>query len=247
MHLDVSNRFHADGAGIMECPHCRRQSHMTATATPDFRILHRTRPATTGVVFHCDACETPVFVALRLTALGDSRIDFQAVPKTAEKSEERFGFSYIPNEIESLYREALGCYRNNLFTAFGAMCRLTAQKMFSELGDDAKLRIFDQVDEIARIADLDEELFSIVRNIIFDTRNDSLLIEGGLDRNLAAILLETMKDMLHQTYIRRGRLRKALQMRQFFAGQSDEAVAEAENETTRIATLVDHERPTGTG
>jgi hypothetical protein len=245
MHLDVSNRFHADGASIMECPHCHRQSHMTAAATPDFRILHRTRPATTGMVFHCDACETPVFMGLRLTQVNDRRIDFQPVPKSPEKTDERFGFSYIPDDIESLYREALGCYRGNMFTAFAAMCRLTAQSIFVDLGDDSKLRLFDQVDEIADLADLDEEIFSVVRNIIFDTRNDSLLIKGGLNRNLAAILLETMKDMLHQTYIRRGRLRKALQMRQFFAGRTNDL--NSENGDAMVATLVSENRPTGTG
>ena len=55
-----------------------------------------------------------------------------------------------------------------------------------------------------------------VQDILFDTRPDSIF-EGQLDRGTAAILLEVMKDLLHQTYIRHGRLSKALKMRQFFA------------------------------
>jgi hypothetical protein len=239
MFLDANTQLHHAGDGIIECPHCCAHAHMTPTATPEFSSLQRTRPATTGMVFHCDNCATPVFMRLRIKRIDSNRIDFHLLPQPVEKSDERFGFNYLPAKVETLFRDALGCYRNNLFQPFAAMIRLTAQAIFADLDEGGKLRIFDQVGEIADLANIDENILCRVRSIIFDADSDSLYFPDGIDRGTAAIVLETMKDVLHQSYIRHGRLRKALQMRQFFAGEA--------RDSTKITSLKSHKRPTGTG
>jgi hypothetical protein len=124
------------------------------------------------------------------------------------------------------------------------MCRLTAQIVFEELGESGRLKVFDELDEIARIADLDAALVQKVRNIIFDTSPESLELAAELDRATLAVLLEIMKDLLHQTYVRPGRLQKILRMRQYFADPDDDDVVEVQQDEK--VTLLKTSRSAGT-
>jgi hypothetical protein len=131
-----------------------------------------------------------------------------------------FSFEYLPASVAGLFRDALGCYRHGLLQAFAATCRLAAHATFSDLGEASKLEIYDQVEEIAQLANIDDQVYRNMRNILFDTDSESVPEE--LDRETAAVLLETMKEVLYQSYIRRGVLRKKIRMRCFFAAQSDQ-------------------------
>ncbi len=155
---------------------------------------------------------------------------------------EKYPFGYLPAEVRSHFREALGCYRHGLTQSFAAMCRLTAQAMFTDLGEGAKLKIFDQVEEVAQLAGIEDDVYRDIRDILFDTDSTSLHFPDGVERETAVVLLETMKDILHQAYIRRALLRKKLKMRRFFAAQSDQ---EAEDilKDPKVAPL---KRQTGT-
>ena len=121
--------------------------------------------------------------------------------------------------VAAPFREALGCYTHGLLGAFAAMCRLTAQAMFRDLGEAGRLRLFDQLDEVRELSGVDDRSFEIARRIIFDSGTTSLPPAPG--RADAAVLLEAMKDLLYQNYVRGGRLRKALRMRRFFAGEQE--------------------------
>jgi hypothetical protein len=137
-------------------------------------------------------------------------------PHPQDLAEEAFGFDYLPAEVAAVFRDAVGCYQHDLSIAFASMCRLTAQAVFRDLGEHARLRLFDQVDEIRELADLDEATFQIVRHVLFD-RGAGESMPPSLDRVQAAILLETVKDLLYQAYIRGEKLRRVLKMRRLFA------------------------------
>jgi len=216
---------------------------MTPSAVPDFGALHTGEPSMAGMVFQCDSCHAPVFMRYRIKSIDANRVDLSPVPQEVEKPEERFSYAYIPASVGINFRDALGCYRNGLMQAFAAMCHLTAQTIFDEKGEAGKLKIFTEVGEIARVAELDEATTQDLRSIIFSTDSDSLLFPNGLNRATAAILLEVMKDMLHQTYVRYGRLQKALKMRQLFA---DQGFDDGNSTDPKIASL-NQKRPTGTG
>jgi hypothetical protein len=243
MHVDANNNIHDVSEGAMECPHCRTHSHMTLSATPNFAALHTGKPAMVGMVYQCDSCQAPVFMRYRVKSISEERVDLHAIPQEVEKPQERFSYAYIPDAVAINFRDALGCYRNGLMQAFAAMCRLTAQTIFDEKGEAGKLKIFNEVGEIARVAELDDATTNDLRSIIFSTDSDSLRFPDGLDRATAAILLEIMKDMLHQTYVRYGRLQKALKMRRLFADQDYEYES---SKDPKIASL-NQNRPTGTG
>jgi hypothetical protein len=154
-----------------------------------------------------------------------------------DKDTSEFNFNYLPAQVTACFADALGCYRHGLLQAFAAMCRFTIQATCDDLGESTKLKLFDQVEEIANLAGIDDLAHRNIRNILFDT--DS--IPAQLDRETAAVMLETMKDVLHQSYIRRGVLRKKLRMRRFFAAQSEQ---DAENilEDPKVYSI---NRPTG--
>lgn len=131
---------------------------------------------------------------------------------------DRFPLHYLPPAVAGCFGEALGCYGHGLWKAFGAMCRLTAAAMFAETGEPGRLRAYDLVQEVQSLAQVDEASFSIVRRLIFDDQPAGSP-PPDIGRYEAALLLETMKDLLHQVYVRRARLQAALKVRRFFAEQ----------------------------
>jgi len=98
------------------------------------------------------------------------------------------------------------------------MCRRIAQSTFQDLGEHGKLKMFDQLNDSREMAELDQETFNLLRRVLFATDSN-----GGrnsmppLDANSAGILLEVLKDLLYQSYVRRGRLQQAMMMRRRFA------------------------------
>ncbi len=160
-----------------------------------------------------------------------------------DKQTENFHSEHLPATVAAYFQDALGCYRHSLPHAFAAMCRLTAQAVFEDLGESAKLKIFDQVEEITELANVDDRVYRQIRNILFDTDSASLHLADELSRETTAVLLETMKEILQQAYIRRAVLKKKLRMRRFFATQSDE-ILETIADDPKISRF---KRPTGTG
>jgi hypothetical protein len=169
------------------------------------------------VVLQCSACNEPVFLRYRVRRYGPERIDLEPAAEELEKAPEKFHWQYLPATVAAPFRDALGCYSENLLMAFAAMCRQTARAIFAEHGERQRLRLFDQVAEIRDLAGVNEADFDVVRRIIFDTDLDRGGRPPDINRSEAALLLETMKDLLFQTYVRGERLRKNLRMRQFFA------------------------------
>ena len=113
-----------------------------------------------------------------------------------------------------LFREALDCYSASAINAFASMCRRTVQRIFEDLGETGKMRIFDLCNEIRELAEVDNEHFSVVRRVLFDTdgNRDSIPV---LKPDEASTLIEFMRDILYQCYVRKGKLQQAMMMRGF--------------------------------
>ena len=227
--ITADGRFERNGGtGTLECPHCGATAPMTVTAFPAFSKLKSERPAQVGVVLQCSACKAPVFLRYRTRAWREDRVELNPLPQAVEHPPERFGLSYLPPTVAARFREALACFSSGLWQAFAAMCRQTARATFEDVGETGRLRIFDLVAEVQELGAIDDATFSAVRRIIFDP--DAGKQEPEYDRRQAAVLLETMKDLLTQTYVRRAKLRQALKVRRFFANQA----AGIEEEETEI-------------
>jgi len=202
------------------CPRCHAFSRMSPTAVPTFDALLLQKPRAIGVVLRCHACNAPVFLRYATRAFANNRIELSPQAFDVERAIEKFSFNYVPEDVETFFREALICYSHNQFQAFAAMCRRSAAVTFADLGHSTKLRLFDSISDVREMAQIDEETFALVTRIIFGGGTEPLLDLPVINTYQAAVLLEVMKDFLYQAYIRKGRLQHAMKVRKFFVEEA---------------------------
>ena len=102
----------------------------------------------------------------------DKFIELHPGSARAPRIGDDFQFNYLPEPVARTFKEALGCYSHGLNMAFAAMCRLTAEAIFDDLGEPGKLKAFDQADVARQLGDIDGSTFNIVRRVIFDDGPD---------------------------------------------------------------------------
>jgi hypothetical protein len=175
-----------------------------------------------GIVFRCDTCGEPVFLKFAAKAYTALRVELAPNYMEIERAKENFPLSYLPEEAEGLFKEALACYAASCFNAFGSMSRRTAQSLFRELGERGKLELFDTLQEIRTLAELDDETFAVLRAALFGTDSDPWPHQPNINAERAGILLEVMRDLLYQTFVRKARLVQAMTFRKFVAPPSAE-------------------------
>jgi hypothetical protein len=218
MYITPQDELHVDYQGItLTCPHCQTLTHLTPVAVPTFEDLSRRKPKNIGVVFRCDACAEPVFLKFSAKAYTPQRVELAANYTEIERARESFPLTYLPEEAEGLFKEALNCYAAGCFNAFGAMSRRTAQSLFRELGERGKLELFDTLQEIRGLAELDDDTFGTLRAVLFGSDSDPWPHQPDINAERAGILLEVMRDLLYQTFVRKERLLQAVTFRRFVA------------------------------
>jgi hypothetical protein len=198
----------------LECPYCGVYAHISPESVPNTDELLRHRPAQVGVVGRCNACQAPVFLRFAVKKFGDTQVELDRDFIELERPKEKFAFSYLPERTQTLFREALACYSTNSFNAFALMCRRSATSAFEALGEGGKLRAFEEVMVAQEIARIDDESFAPIKTILFDTGDEEAL--PVLTRAQAGVLLEVLKDMFYQCFVRHGKLTRALKVRRFF-------------------------------
>jgi hypothetical protein len=198
----------------LECPYCGVYAHMTPQSVPDPAILYKDKPKHVGLVYQCDSCHAPIFLRFAVKDYKDDGIELFRNFIELERRKEKFAFSYLPKPTETLFREALSCYSNNNFNAFASMCRRAAVSSFAAIGDNGKLRAFDEVMAAQDIAELDDESFEPIKKILFDASEEEDL--PMINHAQAGVLLEVLKDMFYQCFVRRGKLTRAIKVRRFF-------------------------------
>src|SRR5580692_7324806 len=214
IYITPQDELHVEYQGIaLTCPHCQTLTHLTAVAVPKFDDLNRRRPKSVGIVFRCDACSEPIFLTFPVKGYTALRIELAANFVETERAREDFPLSYLPEESEYLFREALGCYAAGFYEAFGSMSRRTAQSLFHALGERGKLELFDTLQEIRTLAELDDATFADLRVVLFGSDSDPWPNHPRLDAERAGILLEVMRDLLYQTVVRKARLMQAMNLR----------------------------------
>ena len=203
----------------LECPYCGVYAHMSPQSVPHADDLLQERPKHVGLVFQCDACKAPVFLRFAVRGYSENRVELYRNFVELERPKERFAFSYLPKHTEVLFREALACYSANSFNAFASMCRRSAMSAFSALGEGGKLRAFEEVMIAQDIAGIDDDTFGPIKGILFDSGEEEEL--PLLNRTQAGILLEVLKDMFYQCFVRRGKLTRAIKVRRFFVQEGN--------------------------
>jgi hypothetical protein len=218
IYITPQDELHVEHQGItLTCPQCQTLTHVTAAATPKFEDLSRRKPKQIGIVFRCDACGEPIFLKFAAKSYSALRIELAPNFAEVERPRENFPLTYLPAEAEEVFKEALTCHSAGCFNAFGAMSRRTAQSLFRELGERGKLELFDTLQEIRKLAELDDDSFAVLRAVLFGSDSDPWPHQPHLNAERAGILLEVMRDLLYQTFVRKARLMQAMTFRKFVA------------------------------
>jgi hypothetical protein len=218
MYISPQDELHVEYQGIaITCPHCQTLTHLTPAAVPKFDDLTQRKPKHVGIVFRCDACSEPVFLKFTVRGYTPLRVELANNYQEIERARENFPLTYLPEEAEALFKEALNCYAASCFNAFGSMSRRTAQSLFRELGERGKLELFDSLQEIRALAELDDDTFAAVRAVLFGSDADPWPHQPNLTAERAGVLLEVMRDLLYQTFVRKARLVQAVTFRRFVA------------------------------
>ena len=225
LYVDKNNELHHDHGQhfALACPDCGVFSHMSCVSVPSFARLTRYKPSETGLVYRCDSCNAAVFLRFPVKAYTEDRVELSPNFIEVERPREQFDFTFLPEDTEALFREALDCFSMNAVNAFASMCRRTIQRVFSELGETGKMRIFEQCNEIRGMAEVDDGTFDVVRRVLFDSDSGR---EGMpiITPSQAGVLLEFMRDILYESYVRKGRLQQAMMMRRYVAESVEESL-----------------------
>lgn len=200
----------------LKCPHCGVPSNITAISIPRYEYLNRFKPRFVGIVYRCDACNEPVFLRFNVTRYSTSPTTYVMLEdeyEEVERPKETFELGYLPNEVANDFRESLTCYSSGCFNAFAAMSRRCVQSISAELGAKGKDKVLNQLQDLKEMAEIDEETFGVLKQIIIDGHDGAHPHLPTVNGERAAVLLELMKDVLYQIYVRRGKLQEAMQMR----------------------------------
>jgi len=219
LHRDQGLLLEDDEQIGLECPYCNVYSHMSPQSVPHAGDLIQHKPKHVGLVYRCDACQAPVFLRFAVKQFSENQVELYRNFIELERPKERFAFSYLPKHTEVLFREALSCYSGNNFNAFASMCRRSASSAFAALGEGGRLQAFEEIVIAQDIAGIDDETFAPIKTVLFDASEEEEL--PLLNRSQAGILLEVLKDMFYQCFVRRGKLTRAIKVRRFFVQEAN--------------------------
>jgi hypothetical protein len=223
VYIDNNDRLHNEQAATLAltCPHCLVLAHITPLAVPGFAELIASRPKQIGLVYRCDACNAPIFLRCNVRSYSSERVELASQLSEVERPAEKFNSTYLPPDVEILFSETLQCYSHGTFNAFAAMCRRTMQTVFINLGEPGKLHLFDELNQVRDIAQMDANSFAPIKRVLFGNDTDAAPSLPLIDEEQAGLLLEVIKDLLYQCYVRKALLQQAIVVRRAHVDQAD--------------------------
>ena len=198
------------------CPHCGIRSNLSAVAIPRYEYLSRFMPAKVGIGYCCDNCKYPVFLRYSVTNYeqGNRRVVLDDNYEQVETAREVFEFKFLPPLIADDFQEALICYSNFCYNAFAAMCRRCIQSVFTEFGAKGKDRVMQQLEDVRTTANIDDETYKMLEQVVISGHDGAHPHLPKLSMERATVLLELMKDILYQLFVRQAKIQEAISLRQ---------------------------------
>lgn len=210
MRVEPDTDFEAllENALTLRCPNCDVFSRMRLAAVPDWHTLTTCQPARIGVVLDCTACSVPVYLQSGRAYYTDDAITLEGDFVPVRRPKPRFETRLLPAQLRGLVDEALACYADGHLQAFALLANRIATLAAGLAGPNGKLELFNTVTAAAESADIEAPMRRLCRDILFSMAPADEPPE--LSPAPAAVLLELLLDMLHQRFVRPGRLREAL-------------------------------------
>ncbi len=192
---------------LERCPHCsvfmpNLSFHGGEFVTKDFANMNERR----WRAYTCSKCGGIVIAYSNNKNIGV----IEYFPSTQS---ETFDFEYLENDVKSDFEEALKCYSHQCYNAFASMCRRTIQSAGKILGVDGNDKVKKQIIELKQIASIDDNTYKVLEQIIIAGHDGAHPHLPSLSSERAAILLVLMKDVLNELFIRKARVKKAMELR----------------------------------
>lgn len=212
IYVKNNNDFEQSEQIVRECPHCGQHAPLVPIATPAFAALSAARPEHTGVAFRCANCNEPRFARTAVRSFDDDRVVLSANLVEVERSKEHFQYNYLPENIQRLLREAFGCFTADLFLAFAILCRHSIRHAETLAASNHLTSLEVYFDDAVRLGEVDLETRKILREVLFGQNE-----EPTINADQSAVLIELVKDMFSQRYVRSNKLKRAIKIRRYFA------------------------------
>jgi hypothetical protein len=141
---------------------------------------------------------------------------FSSEYEEVERPQESYDFDRLPGTVASDFREALIFYSQGCFNAFAAISRRTIQSASSMLGAKGEDKVLKQIEDLRELAQVDEETFSVIKQLVISGHDAAHPHLPALQPERAEILLEPMKDVLYQLFVRQHKLEEAAAKRKLW-------------------------------
>lgn len=128
-------------------------------------------------------------------------------------TKETFDFQYLPQAVAEDFKEALSCYSEGCYNAFAAMARRTVQSVSADLGAKGSDKVLGQLKDLKEMAQIDDETFEVLKQIVVGGHDGVHPHLPPLSVERAGVLLELMKDVLYQLFVRKAKVQEAITLR----------------------------------
>lgn len=216
IYVNKNNEFEQAESIARECPHCGAHAQLLPIGIPSYEALVEARPRHVGIACRCAACNEPRFVRAAVRAFEPERVELSSNLVEIERVRERFQYGYLPADIERLLRESLECYTAGCYIAFASMCRRTVRAALARLDGSAKRRWQELAREVLQIGAIDAAASQTIEDVLFGEQGEAP--EIGAEES--AVLIEVIKDLFYQSYVRTAKLQAAMKMRRYFAAEN---------------------------
>ena len=192
---------------LHKCPHCGVDKPLLTMMLTKFSThRHSGGNQRFWAAFNCVTCGGVVLA-------GSKQDEGDITEMYPSEIKETFDCSHLPEDVAEDFTEALTCYSNSCLNAFGSMCRRCVQSVSTNLGAKGSDRVLNQLKELKDMAEIDDETFNVLKQIIIAGHDGAHPHLPVLSDERAKILLELMKDVLYQIYIRKAKIQKVIKLR----------------------------------
>lgn len=195
----------------LRCPHCGTIASMSIVSIPRWELASRFKVTEVGLVYRCDSCNRPVVLLYEVKVDNPIRLPEKFIQ--VQTSLEPFEHQYLTEEVGADFKEALTCYAQSCWNAFAAMCRRCIQSVATDLGADGTTKVQSQLRDLEQMEVADEATFAQLRQIMLAGHDGAHPHLPGLTQERAVILLQLMKDVLYQLYVRPRKIKEAAALR----------------------------------
>ncbi len=196
------------------CPHCKTGTRFKRTTDPISELLKSDKIKEVVINYTCEICLGPIPVRWEIRKWPDINSPEVDSPRVALPMREEFNFEHVPESVKKEIEEALDCLSVNAYNGFAAVCRRAIQAICTDLGADATSRVKSQINEMASLTGLDDDLKQLAIQIMLSGHDGSHPDLPEVNAQRSTVLLSLLRDLTYQLYTRPGKIKDAAQLRE---------------------------------